>query len=245
MRPVQLGSTLSLLALFVVGCSDHVERLDDARQAKSGSAAVAGGTGLPTTPNSGVVPPLPGSGTGNPGVPGLPGTGGTSAVACQPKAPQAAPLWRPPSPPRKACTQQEGAAVVSCMLQKQGCQTPVSAACQSCAITVKGQGSYYGPIIVDPQTGNVEINVEGCAALASGDLTQAGCGGRLQARFACEDQACAHCGAADRQSCMAAAAAGPCSGPVNAAKGCESFAQQCMGQDEMSTAFNLVGTFCG
>ena len=158
MRPVQLGSTLSLIALFVVGCSDHVERLDEARQAKSGSAAVVpGGTGLPTTPNSGVVPPLPGSGTGNPGVPGLPGSGTTGAVTCQPKAPQAAPLWRPPSPPRKACTQQEGAAVVSCMLQKQGCQTPVSAACQSCAITVKGQGSYYGPIIVDPANVSIEI----------------------------------------------------------------------------------------
>jgi hypothetical protein len=81
----------------------------------------------------------------------------------------------------------------------------------------------------------------------SGDITANGCGPRLQARYACEEQACAHCASPQEMAaCMTAADATVCTAQVANANACLQFANQCLaGGSEADVAFNLIGLFCG
>lgn len=244
MRILHLAA-MALLGAALGGCSDHAAALESAKggaglggAAPAGSGGVTPLPGLPTTPAAGVTP-LPGT-TVTPG--GVP-----AASGCQPaQVANIAPVWRPPSQPRAACTQVEGQAVVARVFGQPD-NTPVSAACLNCAISPKSTSSFYGPLIIDEATQGLEINVEGCAALLSNDISANGCGPRLQARYLCQEQACAQCGSAQEiQSCMAAADQGVCAQYVANAAACQNYAAQCLaGGSEVKVAFDLIGMFCG
>jgi len=243
-------AVVAALGVFVAACSDHAAELEAARSGGKTSQPISAATpGLATTPQAGATPGLPGGATPGGQLPSLPsGPGGPTGCQPQQVAQVQTPQWRPPSQPRQACSQQEALALIDCAFSNQNCNIP-SPTCKQCAVSMKSSAQQYGPIIIDDTTqqGGLELNVEGCAAILSQDISGTGCGPRLQAKYACEEQACAQCASADEMAaCMQAADTSACAQYVQAASSCEQYAQTCLqGGTEQDVAFSLLGMFCG
>lgn len=97
----------------------------------------------------------------------------------------AAVMWIPPHALHSnVCTPQDAAAIVSCFVQGQSCDVPVSAACHACAVS--GDTTPYSSALIvhDPSSGKApELNIAGCVGAASGDPSLAGCGAKLAAKM--------------------------------------------------------------
>ena len=235
------STTIGVAALS--GCGDNVDELAQARAAKKPT------TGAKTAPpdeavvpvnNSGTTLPRPGTGTTTP-----PGTGG----ACQPAAVTTLDVqWRPPHAAHmQSCTAQEAQLLAGCFFGNQGCDQQISALCHQCAVSSAAASSTYGAIIVDEGgKREPEPNVEGCVAVATGDMTANGCGARLRAKFGCESQACQSCDDTNRDACIRAADTGVCAAYSQPAASCMGSFTTCIGSATTSAqvALNLIQLFC-
>lgn len=172
------------------------------------------------------------------------------AGSCAPQ-PVTAPAvaWIPPHALHgNVCTPQDAAAIVSCLVQHQSCDAPVSAACHACAVS--GDTTPYSSALIvhDQSSGKaLELNIAGCVGAASGDPSLAGCGPKLAAMEACTASACAGCtDPTGSQHCTTLAATSVCA-TANAGAQCAApYMAQCVqGTTELEVAFNLVKVFCG
>ncbi|HEX7600409.1 MAG TPA: hypothetical protein VF316_02345 [Polyangiaceae bacterium] len=106
-----------------------------------------------------------------------------------------APQWVAPIPASKACTQplidQYAADCIDDTTSSTAkCQAfdTANKACAACLVTPES-ASAYGPVIA--KANNVlSLNVGGCLALTTGDVTAAGCGAKYEATGQCADLAC-------------------------------------------------------
>jgi len=217
--------SLAFVLTVASGCSDPVEKR---------TKPVA-----PVVPDGGPVLPPP-IGDGGPVLP---------VGACVPQNKPATPTpWQQPHALRRnVCSPQEATSIVKCLFQQQDCQAQVSAACHACSVSSPAD-PYAGALIVSKQGETPAINVEGCIAALSGDISANGCGPKYVARFECEANACEHCvqdeqafvacaDQADRSVCAAQAAAATCADPYLAT---------CFnGENYLEVAFNLIKIFCG
>jgi hypothetical protein len=241
------GFALCLGALSSAGCGDHAADLQAARgKAKPKTAPSGSASGLEQPP-PGVLPPAsnPPVGTQPP-----PATG-----ACAPKQVNVANLtWRPPSALHQAtCQQGEAMNLVNCYLgrSQQACDQPVNVECHRCVVSDPQIDQTFGPIIFDQANpGDVELNVEGCAAAVSGDVSANGCGPRLKMAEACKQQACATCQDPNQlAACLNAAATGTCAQYQQGAAQCAQFLQACGGSpttanQAIQIGYQLSQLFC-
>ena len=191
----------------------------------------------PTQTTDPTLPPL----TGDAGVAPTGACAPAAAVTATPKA------WKAPLGIRRnVCTPTDAANIVSCFMNKQNCTVPVSAACHQCAVSA--ETSAYAAALIINATGQVsELNVEGCVAGLTNDLTATGCGPKLAARFECAEQACTTCqDPAQRNSCLQAADTSACAAQNQAAACATPVLDQCIqGATQVDVAINLVKVFCG
>jgi hypothetical protein len=105
------------------------------------------------------------------------------------------PTWKPPTGFNQGkCTDLQVNALVDCLNNVPDvatCKTfgadLANKACLDCAIT-RSTASAYGPLVEDSVT--AQVNVAGCIALATGDLSATGCGAKRLALSQCELAAC-------------------------------------------------------
>jgi hypothetical protein len=123
--------------------------------------------------------------------------GGTRDASCEPRLPNPwAPRWRPPRAVLHACTaaQIESAYTLceSDATYSVGCaafnRDAANASCLRCLYTTEDE-DMYGPLIY-LRNRTLRVNVEGCFALADGQLDAFGCGAQLHGFVACSDAAC-------------------------------------------------------
>lgn len=173
------------------------------------------------------------------------------ATACTPVTPTSIPAtpWQTPRPlVQNTCSAQHAATIVSCWFQGgAACSQPVSSACYSCAITTQ-TAPMGGPLIYRNSSQPLWLNVAGCVARMSGDLTASGCGGKVLALSDCRAAACGHCGVntADFDACAAQADTTVCAAQATNAVCAAPYLPTCAaGGTTIEKANNLVGVFCG
>ena len=105
------------------------------------------------------------------------------------------PTWKPPTSFHQGkCTDAQIATFVDCLNGKPDaatCKTffndAANKSCLQCADT-PSTAATYGPLVLGTVT--IEVNVAGCIALATGDVTATGCGAKVLALSQCELAAC-------------------------------------------------------
>jgi hypothetical protein len=105
------------------------------------------------------------------------------------------PTWKPPTRfTQGKCTDVQIAAFVDCLNGKPDaatCKTftgdAANKSCLQCAET-PSTAATYGPLVVGTVT--IQVNVSGCIALATGDVSATGCGAKVLALSQCEQTAC-------------------------------------------------------
>jgi hypothetical protein len=149
---------------------------------------------------------------------------------CAPKVdPNFVPAWHLPLRNASACTAALVDAVVDCRLQASAtaaactaANSPAGKTCEACVMTDRGAAK-YGPLIVEPSLTTATLNVPGCVALETGDLTAVGCGAKMAFADDCAYRACiAACPLASTgdafRSCIDAAESGACAPYVSASQ---------------------------
>lgn len=103
--------------------------------------------------------------------------------------------WVPPKPASSACTEKLiGDYAAACLDAKTRSGTActafgkANAACTSCLVTQEGS-SAYGAAILRPN-GVISLNVGGCIALVSGDVSANGCGAKYETNRQCAAASC-------------------------------------------------------
>ncbi len=232
-------TTATITVGALSGCGDNMDELAAARAAKKPApqkTAPQGEGVIPVSDTGATLPPIGGTDPTKPG------------GACQPQPVATLDVqWRPPHAPHmKVCTAQEASLLASCFFGNQGCDQTVSTVCHNCAVSSAASSSTYGAIIVDESGAReAEPNVEGCVAIATGDVSANGCGARLRSKFGCESQACSTCGANDSAQCVRAAGTGVCAAYSQAATSCMGSLAQCIkGTTPAAVALNLIQLFC-
>lgn len=165
------------------------------------------------------------------------------------------PTWRPPEPPRPACTDQqlerEFAVCESATASNAECfawnRDPANAACLQCLYSTEDEPT-YGPVVYLKNRSRV-VNIPGCIALVEGNSGPTSCGAEVQAYYSCQESAClTTCVAfADFDKCQPVAAATVCAqyGP-GAVCDAPSTYDPCTGQDSFDTYFKIFARmFCG
>lgn len=170
----------------------------------------------------------------------------------------------PPAPARSGkCSVAQLEAIIDCTFDanagSNACDTllddAANQACTGCILTDVTQPA-YGPIIVDDNI--ARLNVAGCVARASNDLSATGCGARLASAEQCADAACAascplldDVSYAQYEQCTEDAMAGPCSAYadslacLDAVTSPSGAAAQCaLENDFISTAKAYARLFC-
>jgi len=189
------------------------------------------------------------------GAPG-PTDAGAPGASCEPRLPSPwAPRWRPPRAVLNACTD----AQIETEFMLCGSQSTYSAACAAferdasnaaclrCLYTTEDEEA-YGPLIY-LRNRVVRVNVEGCIALADGQLGASGCGAQLHGLIACSDAACmTNCAAYDDfNQCAKRAKDGVCS-PYRLSSACDDvdIYAACVDFGNFDEAYLLVTKlFCG
>ncbi|CAN5498449.1 hypothetical protein BH09MYX1_BH09MYX1_56870 [soil metagenome] len=105
------------------------------------------------------------------------------------------PSWVPPKPASAACTEQTIAQYANDCLDPATRSTTACTAfqtanksCVACLVTPESASSYGAAI--SRSNGVISLNVGGCIALLSGDLSPAGCGGKYDANRQCAAASC-------------------------------------------------------
>ncbi len=121
----------------------------------------------------------------------------SSAGSCCPGDPVSTftPSWKPPTAFNQGkCTDAQIGAFVDClsgMPDAATCKTfgadPANKTCIQCAAT-PSTAAAYGPLIEGTVT--IQVNVPGCIANRSGDISATGCGAKILALSQCEEAAC-------------------------------------------------------
>lgn len=145
---------------------------------------------------------------------------GGPLLACPPgNVTNFAPEWKPPRRLHtSACSAAGADAVVACLFDPSAdlatCTSYLKSSegllCSQCIVPYDVDAG-YGPIVAHG-AGYPVLNVGGCIANISADVTAAGCGARVFASSGCQQVACAGCtaGLADYRSCQIAAMSGVC-----------------------------------
>jgi hypothetical protein len=173
--------------------------------------------------------------------------------------------WVPPNTLHSgACTAVNAQLAVDCVFDDTVNQTACTAfaadagnsACQDCIFSTSTASS-YGAIVVSGTLGT--LNVAGCIARLSGDVSSSGCGAKLQSLSQCEDYVCSGCddpGSSqqaldDYLQCQSDADNSACSSYVSAASCADALiqpdaaAEKCMeGNTFLDRARNLAKLFC-
>lgn len=105
------------------------------------------------------------------------------------------PTWHPPARTVGACTPTQVSTILDCLLDPNANPTtcagvnsaPVNQACIKCAVSESTDAS-YGPLISG--NGIIGVNVAGCVALKTANVTAAGCGAKYQSLGECSTAAC-------------------------------------------------------
>lgn len=109
------------------------------------------------------------------------------------------PKWVPPSPTKQGvCDASQISKLAACLFDPSAnladCDKFLTAnengTCVSCAITQEPAPSVYGPMVVR-EGSLLELNLSGCIAHATSNVSAAGCGAKLQAQRECTNTACA------------------------------------------------------
>ena len=178
-----------------------------------------------------------------------------------------APQWISPMPLHQAkCSGAQIGTLIDCLFNANAnvatCDAFFADAnaldCQTCAVTGATEPS-LGPLVISID-GLVTLNVAGCIARTSNQLTATGCGAKVAASSQCASAACdANCPVPDgdakaldaRNKCQRAAIAGACSSYQKDAETCSTPLLQTAsaacgtGSNFTDIAINMATLFCG
>lgn len=180
------------------------------------------------------------------------GADASDASACYPHALAGfSPTWHPP-PALGACTMVQLQTFAHCMFDSTpdaSCPaffaSAANAGCNSCMNT-PSTASHWGTFV--SSHGFLDLNVAGCIARLSGDVSSAGCGAKYGALMECREAMCdPYCSApSDRYECLSNASActtvvdlGSCSTLPQAAEPCDP-----AGLDAVGATIRYGNIFC-
>lgn len=250
----------ALLAVFAVAtffaCSDsrNTGLVSDAGP-DTGSIKPTGDGGSKTDKDSGDKTPVDND-------------SGTTTTSCQPGSVSGfTAQWTPPAALHAgACSATQITTLIDCLFSSSASQSTCDAfqqaaankSCITCAVTPSNAAS-FGPLIVS-QDNLVSLNLPGCVARTSNQMTNTGCGAKMQAAQQCSSAACeANCPVPSgddqalkaRNDCETQADTGVCQTYTTDAKTCSDSLLQgassacAQGQTFDDAAKNLVTMFCG